>query len=69
MKHYVGNLPYGATEEDVRAALAAFNPSAVDMVHDNFTGRFRGYAFVECESEPKGELKLGIRNLHIGFAR
>ena len=45
---YVGNLSYDATEDDVRAAFAAFGEvSAVNIIMDRETGRPRGFAFVE----------------------
>ena len=45
---FIGNLPYGATEADLRAHFAAIaEPSHVVMPVDRETGRPRGFAFVE----------------------
>jgi RNA recognition motif-containing protein len=45
---FIGNLPYGATEADLRAHFAAVaEPSHVVMPVDRDTGRPRGFAFVE----------------------
>jgi RNA recognition motif-containing protein len=45
---FIGNLPYGATEADLRAHFAAVaEPSHVVMPVDRETGRPRGFAFVE----------------------
>ncbi len=45
---YVGNLPFSATEEQVRDLFAAFGEvTSVKFVNDRDTGRFRGFAFVE----------------------
>jgi RNA recognition motif-containing protein len=45
---FIGNLPYGATEADLRAHLAPVaEPSSVVMPVDRETGRPRGFAFVE----------------------
>ena len=45
---FIGNLPYGASEADLRAHLAAVaEPSHVAMPVDRETGRPRGFAFVE----------------------
>ena len=45
---FIGNLPYGATEADLRAHFAAVaEPSHVVMPVDCETGRPRGFAFVE----------------------
>lgn len=45
---FIGNLPYGATEADLRAHFAPIaEPSHVVMPVDRETGRPRGFAFVE----------------------
>jgi RNA recognition motif-containing protein len=45
---FIGNLPYGATEADLRAHFAPVGePSHVVMPVDRETGRPRGFAFVE----------------------
>lgn len=45
---FIGNLPYGALEADLRAHFAPIaEPSHVVMPVDRETGRPRGFAFVE----------------------
>ena len=45
---FIGNLPYGASEADLRAHFAVVaDPSHVVMPVDRETGRPRGFAFVE----------------------
>ncbi|HET9360794.1 MAG TPA: RNA-binding protein [Vicinamibacterales bacterium] len=45
---FIGNLPYSASEADLRAHFAAVaEPSHVAMPVDRDTGRPRGFAFVE----------------------
>ena len=45
---FIGNLPYGATEADLRAHFTPVaEPSHVVMPVDRETGRPRGFAFVE----------------------
>jgi RNA recognition motif-containing protein len=45
---FIGNLPYGASEADLRAHFAAVaEPTHVVMPVDRETGRPRGFAFVE----------------------
>jgi cold-inducible RNA-binding protein len=45
---FIGNLPYGASEADLRAHFAAVaEPSHIVMPVDRETGRPRGFAFVE----------------------
>ena len=45
---FVGNMPYGATDADLRAHFAPVgNPSHIVIPVDRETGRPRGFAFVE----------------------
>ncbi len=45
---FIGNLPYGASEADLRAHFAAVaEPTHIVMPVDRETGRPRGFAFVE----------------------
>ena len=51
-KLYVGNLPFDATTEDVRAAFAAFGTvHDVQLITDRDTGRPRGFGFVEMDAQ------------------
>ena len=53
---FIGNLPYGATEADLRAHFAPVaEPSHVVMPVDRETGRPRGFAFVEFIDRAKAE--------------
>ncbi len=50
-KLYVGNLPFTATEESVRALFAAHgNVEKVSLINDRETGRPRGFGFVEMSN-------------------
>jgi RNA recognition motif-containing protein len=52
MSIYVGNLSYKVTEEDLRTAFAEYGKvSRVQLPTDRETGRPRGFAFVEMETE------------------
>ncbi len=47
---YVGNLPWSATEDEVRNAFAVYGEViSVRLVEDRETGRPRGFGFVEME--------------------
>lgn len=49
---YVGNLPWSATEEEVRAAFANHGEViSVKLIEDRETGRPRGFGFVEMDDE------------------
>jgi RNA recognition motif-containing protein len=51
-KLYVGNLPFSATEEELRELFGRHGSvDSVDVITDRETGRPRGFAFVEM-SEP-----------------
>ena len=48
---YIGNLPWGVTEDDVADLFRDFGPLLdVRIVQDPRTGRSRGYGFVELTS-------------------
>ncbi len=74
---YVGNLPFDATTETVRAAFEAFGAvHDVSLVTDRETGRPRGFGFVEMDAEPAAaaiqglnEKDFGGRNLTVNEAR
>jgi cold-inducible RNA-binding protein len=51
-KLYVGNLPYSAKEDGLRAHFeSAGAVSSVKIIIDRETGRSKGFAFVEMENE------------------
>ena len=51
MKLYVGNLPFTATEESVRALFAPHGTvEKLSLVTDRDTGRPRGFGFVEMSN-------------------
>lgn len=53
---FIGNLPYSATEADLRAHFAPVaEPSHVVMPVDRETGRPRGFAFVEFVERANAE--------------
>lgn len=53
---FIGNLPYSASEADLRAHFAPVaEPSHVAMPVDRETGRPRGFAFVEFADREKAE--------------
>lgn len=55
MNIYVGNLPFTATEDDIRQAFAAYGTvSSVAIIKDRETGQSRGFAFVEMPNNEEG---------------
>ncbi len=60
---YVGNLPYGMTDETLQEAFSAHG--AVDqakVVVDRVTGRSRGFGFVEMANEDEGRGAIEAMN-------
>ena len=52
MSIYVGNLSYEATQEDLGTVFAEYGTvKNVTIPNDRETGRSRGFAFVEMETE------------------
>jgi cold-inducible RNA-binding protein len=53
---FVGNMPYGATEADLRAHFSQVGPpSQIVLPVDRDTGRPRGFAFVEFQDRGMAE--------------
>jgi RNA recognition motif-containing protein len=58
---YVGNLPWAATEEQVRDLFTPYGEVlSVKLVSDRETGRARGFGFVEMED---GDADAAIEKL------
>jgi RNA recognition motif-containing protein len=74
---YVGNLPFDATTDSIRAAFEAFGTvHDVSLITDRETGRPRGFGFVEMDEEgAKAAIEgldskeFGGRNLTVNEAR
>ena len=48
MNIYVGNLSYEVTEGDLKEAFEGFGKTeSVKIIKDNYSGRSKGYGFVE----------------------
>lgn len=51
-KIYVGNLPFRATEDEVRELFEAYgNVESVNLISDRETGQPRGFGFVEMNDD------------------
>ena len=77
-KLYVGNLAYTSTEDDLRTLFAqAGKVNTVTLMKDRETGRSKGFAFVEMESQVDAQnaintlngTKLHERALTVSMAR
>lgn len=60
---YVGNLSTGVSEEDLKANFAkAGEVATVSIIKDKFSGRSRGFGFVEMASEEGAKAAIAMFN-------
>jgi RNA recognition motif-containing protein len=75
-KIYVGNLPFSATEDQIRDLFAQYGTvSSVSLITDRDTGSPRGFGFVEMDEGGPEAIQnldnhsLDGRNLKVNEAR
>ncbi len=77
-KLFVGNLPFSATEEEVRSLFSEFGEvQGVIIPTDRDTGKPRGFAFVQMAMDEDAEKaiaavngkRMGGRTLNVNEAR
>lgn len=62
-KIYVGNIPFNATEQDVRDLFSDYGEVvSVKIITDKLTGQPRGFGFVEMESEDDAQKTISELN-------
>jgi len=74
---FVGNLPFSATEDEIRALFEKHGAVvSVSLITDRDTGRPRGFGFVEMEGADADKaiqalegLDMGGRKLRVSEAR
>ncbi len=60
---YVGNLSYNTTEDTLRSLFAEFGEiESVRLITDRYTGRSKGFAFVEMASEQAAQEAIQALN-------
>ncbi len=61
---FVGNLPFDATEKEIRALFesAGHKVVSVKIVANKETGRSRGFAFADLEDEEAAKAAIGALN-------
>jgi RNA recognition motif-containing protein len=60
---YVGNLSYQTTEDTLRTLFAEYGQiESVNLITDRYTGRSRGFAFVEMSTEQAAQEALSGLN-------
>jgi len=63
LKIYVGNLSFGASEDDLKKLFSeAGTVQSVKIVTDPYSGRSRGFGFVEMSSNSDAEKAISLIN-------
>lgn len=66
-KVYVGNLPFNATEDEVREKFSEFGTvDSVSLITDRYTGQPRGFGFVEMEDGAADNAIASLNNTSFG---
>jgi RNA recognition motif-containing protein len=75
---YVGNLNYRMTEETLQELFAKYGEVvSAKIIKDRYSGRSKGFGFVEMENKDDGEKaiqelndsEVDGRNIRVNFAR
>jgi RNA recognition motif-containing protein len=62
-KLFVGNLPFTTTEEDLQGLFSkAGEVTSVALIKDRDTGRSRGFAFIEMNTQVEAETAIRMFN-------
>ncbi|MFZ5812548.1 MAG: RNA recognition motif domain-containing protein [Thermodesulfobacteriota bacterium] len=60
---YVGNLPFRASEDNVRDLFAQYGAvSSVKLISDRETGKPRGFGFVEMDDDAEADAAIEALN-------
>src|SRR5919199_1172248 len=60
-KLFVGNLPYSVTSERLSEAFSQFGTvTSSKVIVDRETGRSRGFAFLEMETDDQGAAAMAV---------
>ncbi len=63
MKIYIGNLSFEVTEDELRSEFASFGEvGSVAIPTDKFSGRPRGFAFIEMPVVAQGQAAITALN-------
>ena len=62
-KIYVGNMDYNTTQETLEATFGEFGAvTSVKIITDHVTGRPKGFAFIEMETEEAAQNAINALN-------
>lgn len=75
---FIGGLPYATTEDELREMFAKIGPvSTCTIIIDKFTGRSKGFGFIEFENDADADkavkelngIDMGGRKIVVNEAR
>ncbi len=78
MNIYVGNIAWSMTEDELNALFSEFGSvSSAKIINDKYSGRSKGFGFVEMDDDAAGESAIEAlndsdqngRNLRVNQAR
>ena len=59
MNIYVGNLSFDVTEEELKEVFAEYGDvSSVKIITDRYTGKSRGFGFIEIPNQAEAEASI-----------
>ena len=63
MNIYVGNLSFDSSEDDIRKAFEAYGSvNDVKIIMDRYSGRSKGFGFVEMNDDDDGKKAISEMN-------
>ena len=67
-KLYVGSLPYSVTEEELKELFSAHgNVESVRIIMDKFTGKSKGFGFIEMSNADEAAQAIeGLNGKELG---
>jgi RNA recognition motif-containing protein len=63
LRIYVGNLSFDSSEEELQQSFSAYGQvESVTIIRDRYSGRSKGFAFVEMPSAAEAQAAIGALN-------
>jgi len=70
MTIYVGNIPYSLKEDELREIFQQYGTiTSIKVVTDKYSGRSKGFAFIEMETDEQEDNAVRELNRHIILGR
>lgn len=61
-KLFVGNLPYSTNDQSLGDMFGAYGQTSANVITDKFTGRSRGFGFVEIPDDAEADKAVSEMN-------